>query len=84
MIYGMNARTKKVIDDAMELSASERALVVSKLEASLEGEDSPEDVAKAWDEEIARRLDDVVSGRVKTRDLDASMSELEAKYARRR
>ncbi len=83
MIYDMNARTKKVIDDAMELSASERALVVSELEASLACEDSPEDVEKAWDEEIARRIDDVVSGRVKTRDMDEVLAELEAKHRRR-
>ena len=83
MIYGMNARTKKVIDDAMELPASERALVIAELEASLESDDSPEEVAKAWDEEIARRIDDVVSGRVKTRDMNEVLAELEAKYRRR-
>jgi hypothetical protein len=84
MIQGMNARTKKLLDQVLELPASERALIAAELDASLEGEDVPDELRREWNEEIAKRIDDVVAGRVKARDLDESMAELEAKYPRRR
>jgi hypothetical protein len=83
MIYGMNARTKKVLDDAMALPESDRQLIADVLDASLDTEDAPEDVAKAWDEVIKQRIDDVVAGRAQTRDLREAMAELRASYARR-
>jgi hypothetical protein len=43
----------------------------------------PDEVKKAWDEEVGRRIDDVVAGRVKTRDAEEVLASLEAKYARR-
>ena len=64
MIYGMNARTRKLLEEVLELPASERALLVAELDASLEGEDTPEEVEKAWAEEIERRVLDVEEGRV--------------------
>lgn len=57
------------IDDieaqALQLPPRERGDLIRKLIASLEGEaeDSPETVARAWDEEIARRVADMESGR---------------------
>ncbi len=84
MIYCMNARTKKLLEEVLELPASERALLVAEVDASLDGEDAPEEVERAWTAELEKRLDDVVAGRVKTRDLDESMAELEAKYTRPR
>ncbi len=83
MIYSMNARTKKLLEEVLELSPSERALFVVELDASLGDDDSPEQIAKAWDEEIGRRIDGVVSGRVPTRDMREAMAELRARYARR-
>jgi hypothetical protein len=78
----MNARTKKILDAAMALPESERALLVDELDASLDSEDTPEEIAKAWDEVIKRRIDDVVSGRAKTRDMREAIAELRARYAR--
>jgi putative addiction module component (TIGR02574 family) len=63
MIYGMNARTKKILDEAMTLPESERALLVAKLDASLESDGTPEEVEKAWAEELERRAENVMSGR---------------------
>jgi putative addiction module component (TIGR02574 family) len=57
------------IDDieaqALQLTPRERGDLIRKLIVSLEGnaEDSPEAVARAWDEEIARRVADMESGR---------------------
>lgn len=50
---------------ALELSPSERNELILALIASFDGEadDTPESVANAWNEEIARRIDDVESGR---------------------
>jgi hypothetical protein len=79
----MNARTKKILEEAMALPESERALLVDELDASLESEDTPKEIAKAWDEVIKRRIDDVVSGRAQTRDMREAIAELRARYARR-
>jgi putative addiction module component (TIGR02574 family) len=84
MIYGMNARTKKLLEEVLELPASERALLVAEVDASLDGEDTPEEVGKAWDAELERRIDDVVAGRVKTLDADEVLADLTAKYPSRR
>jgi putative addiction module component (TIGR02574 family) len=65
----VNARTRKVLAEALELSPEDRALVAAELEASLEGEASPEQaeaIEKAWADEIERRARDVDEGRVKT------------------
>jgi putative addiction module component (TIGR02574 family) len=82
----MNARTRQLVDEILVLPADERALAVAEIEASLdedEGAPSPEQVEAAWTEELKARLDDVVSGRVKTRDADEVLAELRATYPRR-
>jgi putative addiction module component (TIGR02574 family) len=45
----------------LRLSLQERGALVRRLIVSLEGvpEDSPESIAKAWDEEMARRVADM-------------------------
>jgi putative addiction module component (TIGR02574 family) len=52
--------------EALQLTPRQRGDLIRKLIASLEGEaaDSPEAVARAWDEEIARRVADMESGRI--------------------
>lgn len=81
----MNARTKKVLDEALELSAEDRALVAAALEASLEEDDddavddaSPEEIEKAWAEEIRRRVDAVLEGRSKGRPAAEAIAEVRA------
>lgn len=61
------ARVRDLLHQALELSLKQRAQLAKELINSLD-EGPPEDpaeVAKAWDNEIVRRLDDVRSGRVK-------------------
>jgi len=52
---------------ALQLSPQERGELIHRLILSLEGEpeDTPEAIAKAWDEEIARRVADMEAGRTK-------------------
>jgi hypothetical protein len=66
----VNARTKRVLDEALELAAEDRALVVAALDASLEDERedgdegaTPEEIEQAWAEEIQRRVDGVLAGK---------------------
>jgi putative addiction module component (TIGR02574 family) len=61
------ARVRDVLDQALGLPLKQRARVAQELIASLD-EDQPDDpaaVAEAWDEEIARRVEELRSGRVK-------------------
>jgi putative addiction module component (TIGR02574 family) len=52
--------------EALRLSTAERGQLVERLLRSLEPEaqGTPEEVALAWDEEIARRIDELDSGAV--------------------
>jgi len=59
----VNARTRKVFEEALELSAEDRALLAAELEASLGRDEPPEEIEKAWAEEIERRSRDVDEGR---------------------
>lgn len=50
---------------ALKLSIKERSELVRRLLVSLDGEPegSPEEIAKAWEEEIARRVAEIDAGR---------------------
>jgi putative addiction module component (TIGR02574 family) len=56
---------------ALALSAEERAELAGSLLESLDGaHDDPEAVETAWNKEIARRIEDLDSGKVKTVSLE--------------
>ncbi|MHB1187619.1 addiction module protein [Thiobacillus sp.] len=61
----MAAILKDIENQALRLSSQERGALIGRLIVSLEGvpEDSPESIAKAWDEEMARRVADMDAGR---------------------
>jgi putative addiction module component (TIGR02574 family) len=61
----MAAILKEIEDQALSLTPKERGELIHRLIVSLEGEaeDSPEAIAKAWDEEIARRVADMDAGK---------------------
>jgi len=61
----MAAILKDVEAQALQLSARERGELIERLILSLEApaEDTPEAIAQAWDEEIARRVADMDAGR---------------------
>lgn len=53
-----------ILDEALQLSLEDRALMVSRLIESLDGE-ADEDVEAAWNEEIAKRLKEIDDGTAK-------------------
>lgn len=65
-------------NQALQLPPQERGELIHRLIVSLDGEpeDSPEAIAKAWDEEIARRAADMEAGRTKWVSADEVMSNL--------
>ncbi len=58
----MSPTYEQIAAEAMQLSPKERADLADKLWISV---DTPEAVTAAWDEEIARRIDDFEAGRTK-------------------
>lgn len=63
----MGAILKEVEAQALQLPPNERGELIHSLIVSLEGEpeDSPEAIAQAWDEEIARRVAQIDAGTAK-------------------
>lgn len=74
----MAANLKEIESQALQLSPEERGELIHRLIISLEGEpeDSPEAIAKAWDEEIARRVADMEAGRTQWIPADEVMARL--------
>ena len=79
----MGAILKDIEAQALQLSLKERSELAHRLLVSLEGEpeDSPDAIATAWDEEIARRVADMDAGRTKWIPADEVMTKLRAKLA---
>ncbi len=79
----MGAILKDIEEQALRLTPKERGELAHRLIVSLDGEpeDSPETIAKAWDEEIARRVADMEAGRTKWIPADEAMTRLRAKIA---
>lgn len=62
----MAAGIEEITQLALTLPMDERAKVASALLASLDDPADPAEVHEAWTSEIKSRVDDIVSGRVKT------------------
>lgn len=60
----MTAMLKEIETQALSLSPQERGELIHRLIVSLDDllEDTPEAVAQAWDEEIARRVVEIDAG----------------------
>jgi putative addiction module component (TIGR02574 family) len=63
---------------AMQLSIRERSELAHRLLLSIdnEPEGTPEEIAKAWDEEIARRVADLEAGRSREIPMDEVMASI--------
>ena len=81
----MGAVLKDIEAQALQLSLKERGELAHRLLVSLEGEpeDSPEAIAKAWDEEIARRVADMEAGRTQWIPAEEVFKEVDAIIAKR-
>ena len=75
----MGAILKELEEQALRLPPKERSELAHRLIVSLDGEpeDSPEAIAKAWDEEIARRVTDMDAGRTKWIPADEVFKEID-------
>ena len=60
----MKSNVDKLIAQALTLTPIEREALIRRLAISLDGdpEDTPEAIAKAWDDEIARRVAEIDVG----------------------
>lgn len=74
----MNARAKRVYEEALELPPEERDELARKLLESLHAE-APEPIESAWAPIIARRVREVLDGTAPTRDLEEALDELESR-----
>lgn len=79
----VNARARQLLDELLQMSAKDRALIAAELGASLD-EDSPEEVEKAWAQVIERRARVVLAGRSRGRDGFEVLDEIEARLRARR
>lgn len=76
----MTEIARKLLDEAMALSADERELIAMQLFDSLEdGDEDPIVVEKAWAEEVDRRIRQIDSGEVVCRPFDEVMQDLRAR-----
>jgi len=77
----MAAILEELENQALRLSPKERGELIHRLIVSLDGEpeESPEAIAKAWDEEISRRVADMEAGRTQWIPADKVMARLRAK-----
>lgn len=82
----MATTLKEVEAQAMALPARERDELAHRLIASLDGEPegTPEEIAKAWDEEIARRVADMEAGRTQWIPAEQVFAEIDALIATHR
>ena len=74
----MNARTRKVFEEALELPSADRGELARELLDSLH-DAAPPAVVSAWAAVIARRAQEVLDGTAATRDLEDGLDEIEAR-----
>jgi putative addiction module component (TIGR02574 family) len=61
----MRLAPKKVLEEALRLPAEARAAIAGRLIESLD-DSVDEDAEASWSKEIARRIDDLDKGKIKT------------------
>jgi putative addiction module component (TIGR02574 family) len=61
----MKSAPKKILEEALRLPAAARAAIAGRPTESLD-DSLDEDAEAAWSKEIARRIDDLDKGKIKT------------------
>jgi putative addiction module component (TIGR02574 family) len=79
----MSAVLEQLKAQALKLSPPERDELLRALIASIDGEpeDTPEAIARAWDEEIERRIADLEAGRTRSIPAEQVFAEIRALIA---
>jgi putative addiction module component (TIGR02574 family) len=79
----MSAVLEQLKAQALELSPSDRDELVRALIASVDGdpEDTPQAIARAWEEEIERRIADLDSGKTKSIPAERVLADIRAMIA---
>jgi len=79
----MSAVLEQLKAQALKLSPSDRDELVRALIASVDGEpeDTPEAIARAWEEEIERRIADLDSGKTKGIPAEQVLADIRAMIA---
>jgi len=75
----VTSTAKKILEDALALPEEEREALVEVLMTSLHWE-SPENVEKAWSEELVRRLERLQRGETVALDWDEATRRIRAKH----
>jgi len=78
MVY-VTAEVEKILGDALALPDGDRRRVAEALLQSV-GPETAEEIETAWVEEARRRAGALERGEIESRDGDAVVAELEAKY----
>lgn len=74
------ANAARVLQDALALTADERARLAHELISSLDGDDS--DVTAAWSDEIRKRIDDIETGTAELETWETVRARLESASSR--
>lgn len=79
----MSTPSRRAETRALELSPPDRDELIRTLIESLDGapEGTPEEIARAWDEEIERRIADLEAGKKKSIPADEVFAEIRAMIA---
>lgn len=78
----MKATLDKLAADALQLPSQDRAALAQVLLSSLDDQpaDDPSEVRRAWESEVERRVDEILSGRVEEIPAEEALARLRAKY----
>lgn len=74
----MTSTAEKILEGALSLPENERRVLAERLLDTVLGDD-PEDVAKAWTDEAARRAGALERGEVEPLEGETAIASLEAK-----
>ena len=76
-----SATLKRARALALELPENERAALAHELLSSLDGP-ADADAQQAWEAEITKRLDELMTGNARTLDVDEALGKIDARIRR--
>jgi putative addiction module component (TIGR02574 family) len=80
MLETMDDKARRLLEEALRLPVEERARLAVELSASVEREEDPAAVEKAWAEEIERRVQRVLSGESELSDWATVRARVQREY----